>query len=68
MDLATYLSETNTTVEQLARKMGKTSASGIIKWVRKERTPRPDEQRKIFEVTKGAVTPNDFVLTERGAA
>lgn len=62
MDLATYLKSEELTPTEFAQKMGKSSASGVIKWLRGERTPRPNEQRKIFEVTKGKVTPTDFVI------
>lgn len=66
MKLSAYLTHENVSPEQLAalirKKKGKASVSGIVKWLRGERTPRPDQQRVIFEVTGGQVTPNDFVL------
>ena len=68
MLLSSYMTTEGMTPEALALKMkGKASVSGIIKWMRQERTPRPDQQRLIFEITAGAVTPNDFVLSERKA-
>lgn len=62
MKLAAYMELKGVKPGELAQKMGNASASGVIKWMREERVPRPDQQRRIFEVTDGAVTPNDFIL------
>lgn len=62
MKLADYMEAEKLSPEEMARKMGNASASGVIKWLRKERVPRPDQQRRIFEVTGGKVAPNDFIL------
>lgn len=46
----------------MAQLLGDVSVSGLGKWMRGERVPRPDQQRRIYEITEGKVTPNDFVL------
>lgn len=61
MKLATYMSLKKITPEEMAALVGNASASGVVKWMREERMPRPEQQRRIFEVTGGAVSPNDFV-------
>lgn len=66
MLLSTYMTTEGISPEALATNMrGKASVSGIIKWMRQERTPRPDQQRLLFKLTGGAVTPNDFILSEK---
>lgn len=61
MDLATYISTTNGSVESFSEKLDGTSPRTIKKWVSGERTPRAPEQQRILEVTGGAVTPTDFM-------
>jgi hypothetical protein len=63
MKLSAYMKLKKIRPAAMAELVGEASASGVVKWMREERTPRPDQQRRIFEVTGGAVTPNDFVLT-----
>ena len=36
------------------------SPSTFAKWVRNIRIPRKDEAKTIYEITNGAVEPNDF--------
>ena len=67
MKLAAYMSLHDLTDEEMASQIGEVSVSGLRKWLRDERTPRPDQMRRIDEVTGGAVTPNDFIL-ERAEA
>ena len=67
MKLETYLSKTQKTPAAFAIELGKSSASGVMKWLRMERTPRPHEMRRIFDVTNGKVTPNDFILRQPAA-
>lgn len=64
MKLAQYLIEKNITPEQFASDMGGLSVSGIRKWLYGERVPRPDQMRKIADLTEGRVEPNDFILSE----
>ena len=63
MKLSAYMELKKLKPEELARQMGNASASGIIKWMREERVPRPDQQRRLFDLTGGAVAPNDFILS-----
>jgi transcriptional regulator with XRE-family HTH domain len=63
MKLAQYITDKNINVEQFAADMGG-SVSGIRKWMYGERVPRPDQMRKIAEMTGGLVQPNDFILSE----
>jgi transcriptional regulator with XRE-family HTH domain len=64
MKLASYMTMHNLSEEQMASQIGDVSVSGLRKWLRGERTPRPDQMRMIAEVTGHAVTPNDFILAE----
>lgn len=64
MKLAEYMSTNNLSPEAMASLIGEVTASGVKKWVYGERTPRPDQMRRIAEATDGKVTPNDFVLSE----
>ena len=64
MKLAEYMSTHSLSPEAMATLIGEVTASGVKKWVYGERTPRPDQMRRIAEVTEGKVTPNDFVLPE----
>jgi hypothetical protein len=62
MKLASFMTENSLGPADMAARVGDASASGVLKWMRGERTPRPEQMRRIFEVTEGAVSPNDFVL------
>ncbi|MDP9809392.1 transcriptional regulator with XRE-family HTH domain [Rhizobium tibeticum] len=62
MKLAQYLTDKKISPEQFAANMGDMSVSGIRKWMYGERVPRPDQMRKIAELTGGLVEPNDFIL------
>lgn len=62
MTLSEYMTEQKVNPAEMAALIGGVSASGVLKWVRGERVPRPDQQRRIFTATGGKVTPNDFVL------
>jgi len=63
MKLAAYMKSNKLRPDEMATRIGEVSASGVVKWMREERMPRADQQRRIFDATGGAVTPNDFVLT-----
>lgn len=62
MTLSDFMSEQKVNPSEMAALIGDVSASGVLKWARGERIPRPDQQRRIFTATGGKVTPNDFVL------
>lgn len=66
MRLQAYLDENKLSLADFAKLMtadGITTCSefGVRKWVRGERTPRPDAMRRIEQVTGGAVAPADFI-------
>jgi hypothetical protein len=62
MDLATYLTTTKSTPETFSETSG-TPLATLKKWLSGERTPRPEQQQRIMLVTKGKVTPTDFINT-----
>lgn len=62
MKLSAYMQKHGLSLDDVARLVGDVSASGVLKWSRGERVPRPDQQRRIHEITKGEVEPNDFIL------
>jgi len=62
MNLRTYITANGLTYEQAAALIGGVSRSAVIKWCRGERFPMPGQLRRIYEVTNGEVTPNDFAL------
>lgn len=68
MKLADYMKLKELKPEAMAEIIGDASASGVKKWMRGERRPRPSQQQRIFEVTGGNVTPNDFVLRSNEVA
>lgn len=68
MKLAEYMTAEKISPEQMASLVGDVSASGVRKWVYGDRVPRPDQLRRIAEVTAGAVMPNDFILHPKEAA
>lgn len=46
--------------EEMARRVKGVGATGVRKWRKGDRVPRPDQMRRIVEATEGKVTPNDF--------
>lgn len=64
MNLASYLTNSKTTYEAFARKLG-VSPFAVGKWVRGERMPRPAIMARISEATGGEVRPNDFFASEQ---
>ncbi len=63
MRLQEWMEKTDIDVFEAARAFG-VSIHGIRKWLRRERIPRSKMQAKINRVTKGAVTPNDWISKE----
>ena len=63
MTLAEYIKTRPITDAQLAQMLD-CSTGALRKWKYGERTPRPDQMRKIAEVTDGLVTPNDFLILD----
>lgn len=62
MKLSHYMSTHSISPDEMAKRIGGVSASGVLKWSRGERVPRAEQLRRIHEVTGGDVSPNDFVL------
>lgn len=60
MTLHEYMNGQSITDADMAVKLG-CSEGAVKKWRYRERTPRPDQLRRIFEITEGAVTANDFM-------
>lgn len=63
MKLAEYMKASGLEDESFAEMVGDCSSHAVKKWRYQERVPRPDQMRRIAEVTGGRVTPNDFVLS-----
>ena len=59
MQLQAYLTSKGLSEKQFADQIG-ASESGVLKWVRRERIPRPEKMREISRITDGAVTAADF--------
>lgn len=60
MTLSEFMTSRSMTDAQLAQQL-ECSTGAVRKWRYGERTPRPDQMRRIAEVTDGQVTPNDFL-------
>jgi transcriptional regulator with XRE-family HTH domain len=60
MKLSDYMSLRGLTDEALAKSVG-VDRSAVTKWRRETMRPDWPSLAKLAEVTKGAVTPNDFL-------
>lgn len=60
MTLAEYITDLKISPEKFAETLDGISAGALRKWMSGERIPRKEQMEKIFEVTSGKVTPNDF--------
>lgn len=67
MQLNQYMANNEITDEIFAGLIGGVSVSGVKKWRYGERVPRPEQMRRIADVTMGAVCPNDFILISEAA-
>ncbi|MBY0356087.1 MAG: helix-turn-helix domain-containing protein [Rickettsiales bacterium] len=65
MDIKKYLSLMGQSVTSFAREVG-CSPQTVYKYIYGTRFPHRDMQRRVYEVTKGRVTPNDWVGIEEG--
>jgi transcriptional regulator with XRE-family HTH domain len=59
MKIADYCKKKGLTLCELAPEVG-VSPSGMSRYARGSRIPSPEVMRRIYIVTCGAVTPNDF--------
>jgi len=61
MKLHRYMEIEGLDRETTARKLG-VSIHLLNKWLRRDRIPRPERQRKIYKWSRGIVQPNDWIL------
>lgn len=61
MNLETWMTKNKMTDERLAAMLS-VSASAVQKWRVGKRMPRPNQIKKIFDMTNESVGANDFVL------
>ena len=62
MKLSVFMSEHKLDDAAMAALVGDCTDHAVKKWRYDERLPRVEQMRRIYAVTDGAVTPNDFVL------
>lgn len=67
MKLAAYLSSTDVSRDDFARRIGVSGVS-VHRYISGVRIPRPDTMARIVAATGGAVQPNDFFLSQDEAA
>jgi DNA-binding transcriptional regulator YdaS (Cro superfamily) len=60
MKLSAYLASAGLSESAFAA-MLEVNPKAVRHWIRALRTPRPEQMQKIVAVTRGAVTPNDFL-------
>lgn len=68
MKLFPYMKSKQISPEEMAALVDGVSVSAVRKWMYEERVPRPDQMRRIAEVTENVVQPNDFILPAVEAA
>lgn len=62
MTLSDWMTAKNISADELSRVLGDgASIFGIRKWLQGQRVPRKAMQLKIRKLTKGSVTPNDWI-------
>jgi transcriptional regulator with XRE-family HTH domain len=66
MDLKAYLDARGLSDTQFAVEIG-VSLEAVRRYRQGARFPKPSVMRRIMEVTKGAVTPNDFLPIREAA-
>lgn len=67
MKLIEFLVQNAVKQNEFATRIGE-KTSRVNKYCLGQRIPRPDVMRKIFAATGGAVTPNDFFLSDEQIA
>lgn len=63
MTLSEYMKAKALSDAEVAASLG-CSEGAVKKWRYGERTPRPDQLRRIHDLTEGTVTANDFLIIE----
>lgn len=66
MTLATYLKLPGVTATALARHLG-VAHSTVLRWADGSTQPGTERLRRLYDVTDGAVTPNDFLAPDAAA-
>lgn len=64
MQLRIWLQSVDKSPREFAREIG-VSRTNVYKYLRGERRPRDDVMRRIYEVTNGLVSPNDWIARDR---
>ncbi len=67
MKLGDYLAQNAVKQKDFAARIGE-GQTCVNRYCLGQRIPRPDVMRKIFAATNGAVTPNDFFLSDEQIA
>ena len=67
MTLSEYMLTSDIDDDAMAALIGGCTAHAVKKWRYRERMPRPEAMRRIFEVTGGRVTANDFMTSPQPA-
>lgn len=60
MQLSSYLSDNDISIPQFAQKIGAANRTIVWRYVNGIRRPSKEMLARIYDVTNGAVTPNDF--------
>ena len=68
MKLSGYMKLHHISPDDMATRIDGVSASAVRKWMYGERMPRPEQMRRIAEITERQVMPNDFILELSEAA
>jgi hypothetical protein len=66
MKLRTYMEANSLDDDAMARLVGDCTHHAVKKWKYGERFPRPEQLKRLSEVTSGQVTANDFVSGSGG--
>lgn len=61
MQLKQWCAITGKSKKEIAAQIGNVSPRSVFRWATAERFPKPKELIKIYQITEGAVTANDFV-------
>lgn len=60
MQLSSYLSDHDISIPQFAQKIGAANRTIVWRYVHGIRRPNKKMLQRIYDVTNGEVTPNDF--------
>jgi hypothetical protein len=60
MTLREWMEKLDVNIDEAAKSFG-VSIYAVKKWLSGERIPRPTHQRKVKKITRGDVTPTDWI-------